>query len=268
MEITNQEFHQITQFVKHNYGVDLTEKRALVEGRLSNHLEKNGFRTYSEYMKLVIGNPFGEEASGLVNLLTTNHTFFLREAKHFNFLREAALPELIRRERSSRDLGIWSAASSSGEEAYTIAMVLRDTFRTEREKWDTTILATDISQRALSAARTGIFNSEQVSNLPKSWLGNYFNKIGEEQYELCSEIKKQVIFRYFNLMETFPFRRKFHIVFLRNVMIYFDEETKAQLLNKVYDVMEPGGFLFIGTTEIIDKSRSAFVYLQPSIYRK
>lgn len=268
MEISEAEFHQIVDFVKNNYGVNLTEKRTLVNGRLSSLLMKSEYNTCSEYMDKVFRNPHGEEAVSLLNTLTTNHTFFLREEQHFIFLRDRVLPELKVSEQNKRDIGIWSAACSSGEEAYTIAMVLHDFFCLDTNRWDTTILATDISKKVLQEAESSVYDFESIKNLPDSWIRQYFQKTRDGLYDLRPEIKKQVIFRYFNLMEPFPFRRKFHIVFLRNVMIYFDEETKEQLLNKVYDAMEPGGYLFIGTTEIIDKSKSKFHYLQPSIYQK
>lgn len=268
MEITAQEFHQIVEFIRHNYGVNLADKKVLVTGRLSNILLREGYTCYADYMQKVIANPFGAEATSLVNSLTTNHTFFLREPVHFNFLREKVLPELKEKERQRRDLGIWSAASSSGEEAYTLAMVLREFFQLEPQEWDTRILATDISQKALAAAKEAVYDFEHIKDLPKSWIHRFFTRNKEGLYALNPEIKSQVIFRHFNLMDSFSFRRKFHIVFLRNVMIYFDEETKIKLLEKVYEVMEPGGYLFIGTTEIIDKSRSKFIYMQPSIYRK
>ena len=268
VEITDQEFQQIVDFIKRHYGVNLEKKRTLIVGRMSNMLVKKGYSGYGEYMSKVLKNPFGEEATELVNTLTTNHTFFLREAQHFDFLREVVLPELKIKEAKSRDLGIWSAAASSGEEAYTIAMVVRDFFGMDAKNWDTTILATDVSRKALAKAEQAVFDAEQIAGLPKQWEKQYFTKREDGNYSLKKDIKDQVLFRYFNLMEDFPFKKKFHVVFLRNVMIYFDQDTKVRLLNKMYDAMAPGGYLFIGTTETIDRSQSKFQYVQPSVYRK
>lgn len=268
VEITDKEFQQIVDFIKRHYGVNLEKKRTLIVGRMSNMLVKKGYSGYSEYMDKVLKNPFGEEATELVNALTTNHTFFLREAQHFDFLRQVVLPELKVKEAKSRDLGIWSAAASSGEEAYTIAMVIRDFFGMDAKNWDTTILATDVSRKALAKAEMAVFEEEQIAGLPATWEKQYFTKREDGKFSLKKDIKDQVLFRYFNLMEDFPFKKKFHVVFLRNVMIYFDHETKVRLLNKMYDAMAPGGYLFIGTTETIDRSQSKFQYIQPSVYRK
>lgn len=268
MAISENEFQEIVKFIKERYGVNLKEKRALVEGRLTSVMMKGGYASYSDYMQKVLQNPFGEEATTLVNSLTTNHTFFLRESVHFDFLKNVALPELKLKNAAKRDLGIWSAAASSGEEAFTITMVIRDFFGEEYRTWDTTILATDVSKKALAIGAAGIYDEERVKDIPKTWLSMYFEKMPDGRYIIRKEIKDRVLFRYFNLMEQFPFKRKFDIVFLRNVMIYFDDETKVKLLNKIYDAMEPGGYLFIGCTEIIDKSQTHFSFVQPSIYRR
>lgn len=268
MAISETEFQEIVTFVKDKYGVNLKEKRALIEGRLASVMMKGHYSSYSEYMQKVFQNPFGEEATTLVNSLTTNHTFFLRESVHFDFLKEHVLPELKVKNAAKKDLGIWSAAASSGEEAYTLSMVLKDFFGPDFANWDTTILATDVSRKALAIGAAGIYDEDRVGDIPKAWLAMYFEKTPDGCYEIKKELKDRVLFRYFNLMEQFPFKRKFDIVFLRNVMIYFDEETKIRLLNKIYDVMEPGGYLFIGCTEIIDKTKTNFQYIQPSIYRR
>ena len=268
MVLTEKEFLQIVSFIKQNYGVDLAGKKTLVEGRLASVMAKGGYGTYSELLARVYKNPLGEEASTLVNSLTTNHTYFLREPEHFHFLKETALPELAGKNSMFKDLGIWSAAASSGEEAFTIAMIIRDYFGSDAKKWDTTILATDISTKALSIANAGIYDADRISNLPAAWLRDYFERQQDGNYKICDEIRRQVLFRTFNLMNPFNFKRRFHIVFLRNVMIYFDDATKQELLKKVYDAMEPGGYLFIGVTEIIDRKGLDFTMIQPSIYKK
>ena len=150
-----------------------------------------------------------------------------------------------------------------------IAMVLADFFGMDRKNWDTKILATDISTRALQQAMAGVYTAEQLKNLPGQWKKHFFKPVaGGSQFLVTEELKKEVLFRQFNLMNRFPFKRKMHTVFLRNVMIYFDEDTKRQLLQKVYDFMEPGGYLFVGTTETIDRGSTPFQIIQPSIFRK
>jgi len=266
--ITEQEFRRIVVYVKRNYGIDLSGKQILVNGRMENYLLRNGYSSYDEYMTRVETNPAGEEARNLINVLTTNHTYFMREFEHLEFMRREILPKLKIKEAARRDLRIWSAASSTGEEPYTIAMVLKDFFGLEHQTWDTKVLATDISTRVLEVARNGKYLREQLEPLPENWRRRYFTRINELEYQVKQELKDEVIFRKFNLMDSFPFQRPFHMVFLRNVMIYFDEETKRQLLRRIYDYLEPGGYLFVGTTESIDRKETNFQYVEPSIYRK
>jgi len=130
------------------------------------------------------------------------------------------------------------------------------------------VLATDISTKVLQKAISGIYNADQLENVPEQWKRHFFRTLTGGQYQVKDELKKEVIFRQFNLMDPFPFRRKMHTIFLRNVMIYFDEKTKRELVQKVYDALEPGGYLFIGTTETLDRNSTPFKIIQPSIFRK
>ncbi len=268
MKLSDSEFQRIVSYVKLNYGIVLENKKILIEGRLENYLTRNDYKSYHEYMNLVEMNPKGKEAVNMINVLTTNHTYFMRESEHFDFVKEYVLPQLKFSERKTRDIRTWCAAASTGEEAYTLAMILKDYFRMAEGNWDTVLLATDISTRVLELAHRGKYLREQIAPLPKTWKKCYFKRISEEEYIISDDIKKEVIFRQFNLMDPLPFRKKFHIVFLRNVMIYFDEATKIKLIDRIYDQMENGGFLFIGTTESIDKSKSRFRYIRPSVYQK
>ena len=266
--ITESEFRRVVVYIKRTTGIDLGEKRILVNGRLENYLLRNGYHSYDEYMAKVEHDPAGREARNLVNALTTNHTFFMREFEHLEFMRKVVLPKLKTKEAARKDLRIWSAASSTGEEPYTIAMVLKDFFGVEHSQWDTKVLATDISTKVLEHASKGVYLREQIEPLPETWRRRFFKKKNEMEYQVAPELKNEVIFRKFNLMDPFPFRRPFHVVFLRNVMIYFDEETKRQLLSKIYEYLEPEGYLFVGTTESIDRKATDFKYVEPSIYQK
>ena len=268
MKLSDSEFQRIVSYVKSNYGIVLDQKRVLIEGRLENYLIKHDYKSYHEYMNLVESNPRGKEAANLINVLTTNHTYFMRETEHFEFLREYVLPQLRNTEWRTKDICTWCAAASSGEEAYTLAMILKDYFRMVEGEWDTVLLATDISTRVLEFAYRGKYLREQIEPLPQAWKKCYFKRISEEEYMVSDELKKEVLFRQFNLMDPLPFRKKFHIVFLRNVMIYFDEQTKMKLINRIYEQMEVGGYLFIGITESIDRSKTKFRYVRPSVYQK
>lgn len=266
--MTDSEFARIVKYTAMRYGINLYNKKVMVAGRLDNYLESNGYKSYDEYMDKVESDFTGQEAQNLINILTTNHTYFMRESEHFEFLKDVILPELKEREKATRDLRIWSAAASSGEEPYTIAMVIKDFFGLDYLNWDTSILATDISKKVLDKAVDGIYSKEQIQQLPSWWQKSNFVRVDEENYQVRKEIRDRVIFRQFNLMNPFPFKRQLHVVFLRNVMIYFDEETKRRLIHKIYDFMEPGGYLIIGSTENIDKSATKFNFIRPSVFRK
>lgn len=266
--ITDNEFKRIVLYMKSRYGIDLSQKRVLVGGRLENYLLRNGYANYDEYMAKVEANPNGPEAGNLINVLTTNHTYFMRESVHFDFMKRVVLPWLKTQEAKKKTLFVWSAASSTGEEPYTLAMLMMDYFGVQHSLWDTKVLATDVSTKVLEHASRGVYLREEIDPLPQQWKRRYFKKIDEEEYKVKDELKREVIYRQFNLMNPFRFKNKFHVVFLRNVMIYFQDDTKYNLIKKIYDYMQPGGYLFIGTTESLDRHRTPFQYVQPSIYRK
>lgn len=266
--MTEQEARKIMQYVKRISGIDLTNKKVLIEGRVESHLLRNGQQSVEEFLNMLESDVTGKLAETLVNVVTTNHTYFMRESEHFDFLKKEVLPRLRESEKNTRDLRIWCGACSTGEEPYILAMILSDFFGFDKANWDTTILATDISTDVLRTALKGIYTQEQLKNVPEAWIRHYFKCIAPEQYSITEELKREVLFRRFNLMNPFPFRKPLHIIFMRNVMIYFDKQTKKQLLQKIYDAMAPGGYLFLGTTESIDRGSIKFKYVQPSVYQK
>lgn len=262
------EFLQVQQFVKERIGVDLSQKRTLIEGRLEPHLAKQGFHDFTEYMSFVKQDVSGKELEAMLSILTTHHTYFWREPVHFELYRDEVLPYLKKKEMVSKDLRIWSAAASTGEEPYTLAMLNKDFFGFDHSHWDTKILATDVSTKVLEFAQKGIYSEEQVNALPGQWKKLYFQNIGNDRFEAKPDLKKEVLFRQFNLMHPLSFRKPLHVVFIRNVMIYFEEDTKKQLLHRIVDAMAPGGYLFVGTTESVDREELGLEYVIPSVYRK
>lgn len=267
--ITDEELQRISAFMKDRYGIELGEKKVIVNGRLQNYLKRNGWKNYHEFMDAVEHDQSGTQEKILVNFLTTNHTYFMREFEHFDYMKSTALPWLRNKAAANKDVRIWCGAASTGEEPYMIAMVLADFFGLERNQWDMRVLATDISSKALQQAMLGIYSAEQLKNLPESWKRHFFKAVaGGSQYQVTDELRQQIIYRQFNLMEPFPFKKKMHIIFLRNVMIYFNDDTKRRVVQKVYDALEPGGYFFIGTTETIDRGATPFQIIQPSIFRK
>ncbi|GAE87692.1 CheR family methyltransferase [Acetivibrio straminisolvens] len=270
LNITKKEFDKLAAYVKSNYGINLTEKKkTLVVGRLHNILQQMNFKSFSDYYDYVISDTTGEALTTLINKITTNHTFFMREPDHFEFFASTVLPYLTATIKGSMDLRIWSAGCSSGEEPYTLAMIIADFFGAQKAFWDTRILATDISMNVIQKAKRGIYSSERIEGVPDSWRRKYFRKIDESNWAVADSIRNEVIFRIFNLMNTaFPFKKKFHVIFCRNVMIYFDQQTKMELVNRFYEFTEPGGYLFIGHSESLNREETGYKYIMPAVYRK
>lgn len=267
--ITDKEFKQLADYIQTNYGIHLKEeKKAMITGKLQNLLLENNFTSFSDYYDYIISDKRGNAVNTMINKITTNHTFFMRESEHFYYFRDKVLPYL-RNVEKNKDLRIWSAGCSTGEEPYTLAMIMDEFFGKEKGFWDTKILATDISSRVLENAIKGVYSNESIAALPSVWRLNYFKKCNEKSSIITDRIRKEVIFRKFNLMESiFPFKRKFHVIFCRNVMIYFDQKTKIELVNKFYDMTESGGYLFIGHSESLDRGHTRYKYIMPAVYRK
>ncbi|NLN81521.1 MAG: protein-glutamate O-methyltransferase CheR [Clostridiales bacterium] len=266
--ITENEFQKIARFVKENYGIHLKiEKISLVMGRLQSELSKKNFTSFSQYYDYVVNDETGRAANELIDRISTNHTYFMREKEHFRFFEEQVLPYFAEHKKEN-SLRLWSAGCSTGEEPYTLAMILSD-FESKKKVWnETKILATDISEKVLTKAELGMYTSQSVSVLPSIWRLNYMSKCEEDKFKINDSIKNKILFTKFNLMDEFPFKRRFHTIFCRNVMIYFESKTRIALVNKFYNALETGGYLFIGQSESIIRNDSAFKYIMPSVYRK
>ena len=272
-KISDKEFAQLAGYIKANYGIYLKdEKQTLLTGRLSNVLVEKNFASFAEYFDYLVTDKTGDAVVTLIDKITTNHTFFMREVDHFNFFKEKVLPHLASGSKDKdkdKDLRIWSAGCSSGEEPYTLAMLVDEFFGVNKQGWDAKILATDISSKVLDMAVKGIYNNEGIAMIPAYWKLRYFEKLGNEKSVLIPKIRNEVIYRKLNLMDkVFPFKKKFHIIFCRNVMIYFDNKTKIDLVKKFYDLTEPGGYLFIGHSESLNRNETEYRCIMPAVYRK
>jgi chemotaxis protein methyltransferase CheR len=269
-EITTQEFNRIRDYIKQNFGISLSdEKKSLVYSRLRTTLLDLGFDNFSDYFDFLIKEKSGDHITRFIDKVTTNHTFFMREVDHFDYLRDTVLPYIAETYKSQKDLRLWCAASSSGEEPYTLQMIAQDFFGKGAEKWDTHMLATDISSQVLDKAIHGVYANESLKPIPESWKRDYFRKHSDTHSMVNDNIKRQMLFRKFNLMEPqFPFKKHFQVIFCRNVMIYFDNKTRDDVVRKLYDVVEPGGYLFIGHSESLNHTGTKFKYVKPAVYRK
>lgn len=272
MEISDGEFNAMRKLIYQKFGINLSDqKKSLMVGRLQKLIRTAGYASFDEYYQSVVSDGSGRSLSDLVDRISTNHTFFNRESDHFDFLKSTALPNVINRLRASgrKDLRIWCAGCSSGEEAYMLLMMVREYLGSEYGRWDGGILATDISDRVLGVAKSGVYPDDRVRSLPDSLTKKYFRKLGTGEWQVSDALRQDVTFRRFNLMnEVFPFKKPFQIIFCRNVMIYFDQPTRDALVTRFHRSMEPDGYLFIGHSETLGRSQGEYRYLQPAAYQK
>jgi chemotaxis protein methyltransferase CheR len=263
--ISDNDFQRLVNFIKAEYGITLAEKRQLVTSRLSSMLSDQGYTNFSDFITNLLKEKNPQKIEQLLNRLTTNYTFFMRETEHFEFFSKVVLPDLVRKHQNKKVMAIWSAGCSSGEEPYNLSMYIKDFLGPQAGLWDTRILATDISQKALATAKKGVY--ELPDTIPDSWRKRYFKKVEGNHYAVSPEIRNNVIFQTFNLMDPIRFRVKFDVIFCRNVMIYFDQPTKDALVRRFYDATVPGGYLMISHSENLSKD-APYVTVAPSTFQK
>ena len=252
MTITDADFTRLVKFVQGNYGIDLSQKKQLITGRLSTSIKQRGYTSFTDFVNQVIQTKDNDLITLLLDKLTTNYTFFMREKEHLDYFCNNIIPEIVRRHERDKTLAIWSAGCSSGEEPYNITMFLYDYLGSRAKEWDTRILATDISAQALSSARRGTYNLPDT--IPADWKRKYFTPGRDGTHTVSPAVKNNVIFQTFNLMDPIRFRRKFDVIFCRNVMIYFDQPTKDALVRRFYDATVPGGYLLISASENLSQN--------------
>jgi chemotaxis protein methyltransferase CheR len=272
MQITDAEFHSIRDLVYQRFGITLSDqKKSLVVGRLQKILRQRGFKTFKQYYDMLVNDKTDAALTELANQITTNHTFFFRESDHFDFFKSDILPWMVKEHNAkhNKDLRIWCAAASSGEEPYTLIMALFDFFGPDYKNWDCGLLATDVSEKALLSAKRGLFDPTRMQGVPGNLLQKYFKKMPDGQFAVSDVLKKEVTFRKFNLMNTtLPFKKPFDCIWCRNVMIYFDTPTKHELVNRMYDKCVNGAYLLVGHSETLARDQTKWKYVKPAVYRK
>jgi len=268
-DLTDKEFNMLRDYIQKTIGINLgNEKKSLVYSRLRSVIAEGNFDSFSQYFEYLKNDKTDTAVTLFIDKITTNHTFFMREVDHFDFLRDTALPFVEKEFGSGKDLRMWCAACSSGEEAYTLQIIVNEYFKKDTS-WNKEILATDISTNVLDKAVAGIYTNESLKPLPEKWKKEYFRVIDQEHSAVVDSIKRNIVFRRFNLMDDkFPFKKKFQIIFCRNVMIYFDNQTRDTLVQKFYNFMEQGGYLFIGHSESLSHTKTPYKYVKPAVYRK
>ncbi len=265
-ELSEAQFEKVKDLIYRECGICLKKgKEALVRARLTKRLRALRMGTFGEYLEYLENEGRQMELSSMIDVMTTNKTSFFREIDHFHFLREIILPK-----HKSRRLRIWSAGCSSGEEPYTLAMVLHESLPDLASR-DALILATDISTRMVKQTKTGLYSEEKLGNLSKSFISRYFVKAhdnGTATYQVNPKIKEMVRVARLNLMEPWPMKGPFDAIFCRNVMIYFDTQTQNRLVNRFWELLRPGGHLFVGHSEGLSSIQHKFRYQQPAVYKK
>lgn len=269
--LSDAEFFRFCQLVHRHAGIYLTaQKKELVRARLMKILRGRSLANFQEYYDLVLADKSGDELACLLDALSTNLTAFAREPGHFQYLAQKILPAWRQGQGEPLRQTLWSAGCSTGEEPYTLAMILMDTFPGENLS-QVKICASDLNTQVLTQAERGVYPFARMEPLPSEWRRRFFQKgvRGQEGFvRVKPEVRRLVHFFRFNLMDPFPFQENMDVIFCRNVMIYFEKETQAKLVDKFYHCLRPGGYLFIGHSESLCNHRHQFKYVKPTIYRK
>lgn len=271
LTLTRKEFTLFQTYIYQHIGISLGDHKIyLVQARLAKRVKHLGLESFGAYYDYLVADTKGKELEYLSSLISTNVTSFFREAKQWEFLK-AQLPTILK--ASNGQLRIWSAACSSGEEPYSIAMFLAEHLPKDRD-FDIKILATDVSSKVLKIAMKGLYSQKAGLSLKEEYLQKYFKPEmieGEVHYRINDVLRKQIVFREFNLV-TGDFRlfenKRFDIIFCRNVMIYFDKQTQAALVNRFYTILPKEGYLFIGSSEALTDMKRDFKSKSASIYQK
>ena len=262
--LNDDEFRRFQRWIHQSAGINMSDaKRPLMVGRLSKRLQLHGLESFDAYFRMLTDGRHPEELQVAMDLLTTNETYFFREPKHFDYLRDVILPAAT----PGRSFRVWSAASASGQEAYTIAMVLAG--RLGESPWD--VVGSDLSTRVLERARSGHYPLEQSRHIPQEYLRSFCLKgVGTQEgtFLVSKQLRGRVSFRQINLIEPVPKLGEFDLIFLRNIMIYFDLETKRRVVSRILPLLRPGGHLFIGHSESLNGIADDLHLVRPAIYRK
>jgi chemotaxis protein methyltransferase CheR len=267
--LTDSEFDRLRGIVRELTGIALADsKRELVYGRLARRLRRLKLSSFSEYCAMLEAGD-GAELQEFTNAMTTNLTSFFREKYHFDQLAAEALPCVAEHRAATRRVRLWSAGCSTGEEPYSIAMVVREA-RQCFTGWDVRLLATDIDSQVVETAAAGIYPAERLSGMDAQRLARWFRPCSEaaRQYEVAQELRSLITFRQLNLLDAWPVKGPFDVIFCRNVTIYFDKDTQRQLFERLAALQEPGGWLFIGHSENLFNVTQRYKSVGRTVYRR
>jgi len=268
---SDKHFDYIRNIVTDHAAIRLPDnKRQMVYGRLVRRLRELNLNSFDEYLQVLEEDNGGPEFVNLINAITTNLTSFFRENHHFELLRGRYVPEILSRHPGKRDLKVWSAGCSTGEEPYSISITLNETLAA-KPGVAAKVLATDIDTKVLETAATGVYKQDRVNGLPDNVLRRWFQRgrgDNADKVRVRPEVRNLITFRQLNLMQSWPMRGRFDIIFCRNVVIYFDKPTQAKLFNRYADQLEDGGYLFLGHSETMHNLCDRFTLLGNTVYQK
>jgi len=270
--ISADDFQRFREFFYRKSGIQFEpSKRYFVDKRLVERIRATGCSGFRDYFAMLRFEASGREWQALVNEMTVNETYFLREDYQFECLVQSMLPELVSRKRSGEPLRIWVMPSSSGEEAYTIAMVLLERWPA-LAKWDVEIVSSDIDTRILQQAQAGLYSARAVQHVPAAWMQKYFTREGDS-WRISKELRDAVAFTRVNLNDAVEVAayRDYDVVFCRNLLIYFDDASRRQAAASFFDVLRPGGFICLGHSESMSRMSSLFrirKFPQAIVYQK
>jgi len=268
-ELTDAEFNRLRELVREHTGIALSDaKRELVYGRLARRLRKLKLASFAEYCTLIEGRP-AEEMQELTNAITTNLTSFFRENYHFEQLAAEVLPQVERSRAGTRRVRLWSAGCSTGEEPYSLAVVVREALA-HLHGWDIKLLATDIDSKVIATAAEGVYGEERLKGIGAERVRRWFPRAAGQpgNCEASAELKTLITFRQLNLFDPWPMKGPFDIIFCRNVVIYFDKDTQRALFERMAQVQEPGGWLFVGHSENLFSVTSRYKLVGRTVYRR
>jgi len=270
-KFTQKDFNFLRKISNTRTGIVVSDdKFDMFYARLSRRIRKLGLSDFKQYCNFIEADDTGEEVLELVNAITTNLTAFFRENHHFEFLSNTVIPKLLKENKNERKIRIWSAGCSTGEEPYSLAITLKENLPANLY-WDTQILATDIDSNVLAKASKGVYTEDRVKDMPKKILRDWFMKgkgANAGFVRVKPEARALINFGQLNLMENWNVGDIKDVIFCRNVVIYFDRESKTKLINRYADNLKDGGYLFIGHSESLYKITDRFELIGNTIYQK
>lgn len=272
-DLTDELFGKICKYVYEKARINLGKnKMELVRARFGKVIRQRRMAGFHEYYEWMTSDKSGEALREVMNAISTNLTSFFRENDHFEFMAKTMIPQIAAANKGGKPrLRGWSAGCSTGEEVYTMSMTIAEAVG-RLDEWDVKLLATDLDTEVVAHGQRGVYGKDRISGISQALVKKYLDPAtddkGKPAYRMKELLRRLITFRHLNLFSDWPFKSKFSYIFCRNVMIYFDRPTQEGLINKYYDVLAPGGYLFIGHSESLSGVNHRFEYVKPTIYRK